>query len=151
MASQGFFFFISLPLVPFSLTCREVIPQPVGQLIEGRAFGLILARERCPCWMPEQNNLIMLYLEKHAIASSWKTYSLLDQAERNIYKFILKNFKLFSPCFQSQSSVLCTHVHTYTPVFLGKESFQQAFKTSHFETYSEISLWNGQIALTHSG
>lgn len=50
----------------------------------------------------------------HALASASKSCSLLDQAQRNTYKFILRNFKLFSPCFQSQSSVLCTHVHTYT-------------------------------------
>lgn len=39
-------------------------------------------------------------------------------------KCVLKNFKLFSPSFQSQPGVLCTHVHTYTPVFWGKEFFQ---------------------------
>lgn len=39
-------------------------------------------------------------------------------------KCVLKNFKLFSLSFQSQHRVLCTHVHTYTPVFWGEEFFQ---------------------------
>lgn len=139
MTSQDFFFYMSLPLTPFSLTCRKVIPYPTRQLIKGTVLGLILTREQWACWMPEQcqNNLVMLCLETHALASAWKTCSLLDQTQRNIYKCVLKNFKLFSPHFQSQSSGFSTHVYIYTPVFQGKGSFQQTFKTSHFKSYSE--------------
>lgn len=52
------------------------------------------------------------------------TCSLLDQTHRNIYKCVLKNFKLSSSSFQSQPGVLCTHVHTYTPLFWDNEIFQ---------------------------